>query len=317
MNYLSSKVKILGTGSYAPEHVLTNEELARRVNTTPEWIFDNLGIHERRIAAPDAWTSDLATSAAERAILSAGIDKNEIDLLIVATATPDRKAPSTACFVQKKLGITNHIPAFDISAVCSGFLYAMTIGSQFIESGMHKTVLVIGADTFSKITDWNRRDCVFFGDGAGAVILRRDDSGNAFFSSSLFADGSGHDSFTVYPSDPYFTMRGKDVYETGTIVLPQAIQSVLAVNQLSTTDITWIVPHQPSIRILKKTAEVLNIPFDRVLTNMDRYANTSGATIPILLDEMTRAKKFKKDDLLVFAAVGSGWTWGAALYRWL
>ena len=310
-------IRIAGTGSYAPSRIVTNEELEKSVGTNTQWIFENLGILERRIAEKEEYTSDLAVQAGLKAIENAGLEKDDIELIILATATPDRKAPSAACIVQQKLGIRTHCPAFDISAVCSGFIYGLTIGSQFIQSGTYKNILVIGADTFSKITDWSRRDCVFFGDGAGAVVLQTSDSKEALFSSLLFANGQGQDHFTIYPKDEYFTMNGRAVYETGSVVLPQAIRSVLQKNNLTPTDISMIIPHQPSIRILKNTANELGIPFDRVMTNMDRFANTSGGTIPILLDEAHRGGKIKRNDLIVFAAVGSGWTWGAAIYRWL
>ena len=308
--------RIAGTGSYAPDQVMTNDELAKRVKTNSDWIEKNLGIRQRRIAPKGMLTSDLATRAGARALEQAGLNAAELDLIILATATPDRKAPSTACFVQRDLGAVR-AAAFDMNAVCSGFLYAMTVANQFIRSGEMRHILVIGADTFSTITDWNRRDCVFFGDGAGAVVLSRSEDPAGFFSSKIYADGKGHDNFTVLPEDRFFTMNGRAVYETGTVVLPAAIQTILKENSLTVDNIDWIVPHQPSIVILKKTAEILGVPFDKVCTNMDRYANTSSATIPLMLDEANRAGRFKKRDIIVFAAVGSGWTWGAAIYRWL
>jgi len=200
--------------------------------------------------------------------------------------------------------------------VCSGFLYAMTIASQFIDGGTYETVLVIGADTFSRITDWTRRDAVFFGDGAGAAVMTRTPHANGLFSSLMFADGCGQDNFTVYPGDAAFTMNGRAVYEIGTNVLPEAIRAIVTANGLQLSDVAAIVPHQPSIRMLKRTAELLGVPFEIVHTNMDRYANTSSGTIPILLDEVARDGKIQSGQYVVFAAVGSGWTWGAALYRW-
>jgi 3-oxoacyl-[acyl-carrier-protein] synthase III len=318
MRAFSAKTKISGTGSHVPTRVVSNDELAATVDTSASWIYENLGIRERRIVSGTEFTSDLAVEAARHALRDANIDKNDVDLLIVATATPDRKAPSTACLVQEGLGITNQCPAFDLSAVCSGFLYAITVGSQFIDSGKCRNVLVIGADTFSRITDWSRRDCVFFGDGAGAVVLSRIESGDSgFFSSLLHADGRGKDNFTVHPGDSAFTMNGRAVYETGSRVLPETISTLLSDHNLSSTAIDWIIPHQPSIRMLVNMASSLGISFDRVATNMERFANTSGATIPLLLDEVNKAGKLKRDDLVVFAAVGSGWTWGAIVYRWM
>ncbi len=316
MFYKTRHARIAGTGSYYPERVVSNAELSKRVVTTPAWIEENLGILERRIAGDDEFTSDLAAKAGLNAIAKAGIDKAEVDLVILATATADRKAPSAACLTQMKMGITNSCPAFDVSAVCSGFLYAMTVGCQFIQTGMYRNVLVIGADTFSKITDWSRRDCVFFGDGAGAVVLQASPHDEGLFSSVLYADGRGHDGFTVHPGDKHFTMNAKAVYETGTTVLTAAIKEVVSKNGFHMRDVSAVVPHQPSIRLLRKTAELLEVPFERFHTNMERFANTSGGTIPLLLDEVNRAGRLKKDDLVVFAAVGSGWTWGASIYRW-
>lgn len=311
------KIRIRGTGSYVPSRIVANHEIVDGTGTSCEWIEQNLGVKERRVAATDEYTSDLAVEAARRAIASAGIDKNDIEMVIVATATPDRKSPSTACIVQSKLGISNFCPAFDLAAVCSGFLYAMTVAAQFLQSGACRHVLVIGADTFSKITDWKHRNCVFFGDGAGAVVMDRNPDGGGLFSSILFANGDGMDGFTVYPTHETFTMNGRAVYDAATTVLPEAIHRLLALNSLSITDIAMVVPHQPSMRVLRRTAELLNAGANVVQTNLENYANTAGATVPLLLDEVNRAGKLKAGDLVVFAAVGSGWTWGASLYRWI
>ncbi len=317
MIYTSNSVRISGTGSYAPERVLTNAQLAALVSTSDEWVFENLGIRERRIAAEDELTSDLAAEAGRRALADARMSANDVGLLILATSTPDRTAPSTACLVQAKLGMTNHAPAFDLAAVCTGFLYGLTVGTAMMSAGAYQNALIIGADTFSRITDWSRRDCVFFGDGAGAVVVSRTSDPRALFSSALYADGRGQDAFTVHRGEKYFSMVGREVYETGTRVLPEAITDVLKANGATVGDLRFLFPHQPSIRILQKTAEVLELPFERVMTNMDRYANTSGATIPLLLDEVRREGRINSGDLLAFAAVGSGWTWGAGLLRWL
>jgi 3-oxoacyl-[acyl-carrier-protein] synthase-3 len=192
----------------------------------------------------------------------------------------------------------------------------MSVGSQFIQSGIYTNVLVIGADTFSRITDWGRRDCVFFGDGAGAVVLQRTNEDDGFFCFELFADGSGQDNFTVFPGDSTFTMNGKAVYETATTVLPETLKDLLSRHHLRPTDIDHLVPHQPSVRVLRRTAELLGFPESRICMNMDRYGNTAGATVPLLLDETVRSGRIKVGDLVAFAAVGAGWTWGAALYRW-
>lgn len=309
-------VRIIGTGSYAPDRVVTNAELERTSPTNAAWVEENLGIRERRVAHEGQFASDLACEAAFRAIDAAGISVNDIGLIVVATATPDRKAPSTACILQQKLGITNRSPAFDIAAVCSGFVYGMTLAAQSVELQACNYALVVGVDTFSRITDWKDRNCVFFGDGAGAVVLGRGKT-SGLFSSLLRADGRGMDSFTVYPYDSTFTMDGKAVYDTGTVVLPEAVREILALNKLSAEDVSLVVPHQPSVRVLRKTAEQLEIPIEKVKMNMDRYANTAGATVPLLLDEVRRKGEIAPNSTMVFAAVGSGWTWGAAVYRWI
>ena len=314
--YRSRRVRISGTGSHVPSRIVTNETLEQAVDTNAAWILKNLGIRERRICEDHEYTSDIAAKAGLHALESAGVAREDVDLIIVATATPDRKAPSTACLVKHKMGITNTCPAFDLAAVCSGFLYSLSIGSTLIQNGIHRRVLIIGADTFSKITDWSQRDCVFFGDGAGAAVLEASSDERAFFASKIFSETANTDHFTVFPEDQYFTMNGRAVFETGSNVLPEAIRSVLYENGFTLEDISCIIPHQPSRRLLEATAEKLGIPSSKVKTNMEFYANTSGATIPLLLDEVNRRGEISDGDLIVFAAVGSGWTWGAALYRW-
>lgn len=322
-------VKIIGTGSFTPSTVFTNKYLESLVDTNDEWIQKNLGIKERRIASKDQSTSDLAAKAGIKAIESSGLSEDDIDLIIVATATPDRLAPSTAAIVQDKIEAYNSV-AFDISAVCSGFLYGMSVASQFVASGVYDNVLIIGADTFSRITDWTRRDAVFFGDGAGAAILTHGNDDEGFLAFRLYTDGRGKWNYTVPAGGAeipasiesvnqglhYFQMNGRAVYETGTKVLPEAINQVLKDSGLAIQDVDYLIPHQPSIRILQKTAEVLGLPWEKVLTNMDKYANTSGGTIPILLDETNRAGLLKKGDIVLFAAVGSGWTYGASVLKW-
>jgi len=322
-------VKITGTGSYLPEKIITNEYLESKIDTNAAWIYENLGIKERRIAAENQATSDLASKAALNAIENAGLQVTDIDLIIVATATPDRLAPSTAAIVQDKIQAYNAV-AFDISAVCSGFLYAMSVASQYIATSVYDNVLVIGADTFSRITDWTRRDAVFFGDGAGAAIFSHGDVDEGFLAFRLYTDGRGKWNYTIpaggseIPSTHesveqglhYFQMNGREVYNTGTKVLPIAINQVLADTGLTIDDIDYMIPHQPSIKILQKTAEILKLPWEKVLTNMDKYANTSGGTIPILLDESNRSGKLHSGSTLLFAAVGSGWTYGASILRW-
>lgn len=329
MKQLVKNVKIQGTGSYVPERIITNKELEKLVDTSDEWIYNNLGIKERHVVAPGQCTSDLAYEAGLNAIQNACLTVNDIDLIIVATATPDRLAPSTASIVQNKLKAYN-AAAFDVAAVCSGFLFAMSVGAQYIASGVYKNILIIGADTFSSITDWTRRDCVFFGDGAGAVVLSPSTYEEGFLAYRLYTDGRGRDEFTVTAGGSenptsletvkegkhFFHMNGKAVYDTATEALPKAINQVLEDTGFNIEDIDMMIPHQPSIRILQKTAELIGLPFEKVHTNMEKYANTSGGTLPILLDEVNRAGKIKNGDVVLFAAVGSGWTYGASIIKW-
>ncbi|HAF29713.1 MAG TPA: ketoacyl-ACP synthase III [Bacteroidales bacterium] len=329
MKQLVRNVKIIGTGSYVPETIYTNEYLETIISTNAKWIEENLGIKERHIASPNQATSDLAAEAGLEAIKNSGLNIDDIDLIIVATTTPDRIAPSTAAIVQDKIKAYNAV-AFDIAAVCSGFLYSMSIASQFIAAGVYDNVLIIGADTFSRITDWKSRDAVFFGDGAGAAVLSHGNVNEGFLALRLYTDGRGKWNFTVpaggseIPASHetidngshYFQMNGRAVYETGTEVLPKAINQVLNDTGLTIDDIDYMIPHQPSVGILKKTAEIIGLPWEKVMTNMDKYANTSGGTIPILLDEVNKAGKLKRGDTLLFAAVGSGWTYGAAILKW-
>jgi len=329
MKQIVRRVKIIGTGSYVPENVVTNKQLEQKVDTSDIWVQTNLGIRERRIASETESTSDLAANAAMQAMNDAGLNPNEIDLIIVATATPDRLAPSTACIVQDKIKAYSAV-CFDLAAVCSGFLFGISTAAQFIASGIYNNALVIGADTFSRITDWNRRDCVFFGDGAGAAVLRFSEGDNGFLAFRLYSDGKGKWNFTIpgggseYPLNEenarnglrFFKMNGRAVYDKAIEVLPKAINQILKDTNLTVTDIDYMIPHQPSIKILRDTASIIGLPFEKVLTNMDKYANTSGGTIPILLDEARKNKKILDGNYLLFAAIGSGWTWGTSIIKW-
>ena len=320
-------VEIIGTGSYVPPHIRSNE-FFEKVGSSDQWIKEKLGIHERRIAL-DETTSDLASKAAIEAIRDAGLSPNDIDLIVVATATPDRQAPSCACFVQKKINAINAV-AFDISAVCSGALYAVCTAMQFVKTGVYKNVLVIGADTFSTITDWSRRDSVFFGDGAGAIILSGTNEDKGFIDFSMHTDSVGLDHFTIpgggaeQPSSlqtidsgsHFWQMDGQEIYKTAIDVLPKSINKLLEKNKLTIEDIHCLLPHQPSIRILKDIAASIGMPFDRVKTNMDRYANTSGGTIPIVLDEVRKGEGFRPGEIVLMASIGAGMTWATALYKW-
>jgi 3-oxoacyl-[acyl-carrier-protein] synthase-3 len=324
---MANNVFISGTGSYAPEKVIPNE-FFEKVGSNDEWIFNNLGIKERRVVEGEA-TSDLATKAGSAAIKNAGLNVTDIDLIVVATTTPDRQAPSCACFVQEKLEAFQAV-AFDVAAVCSGALFTISVAYQFIKTGTYKNVLVIGADTFSNITNWRRRDSVFFGDGAGALVLSETDEDKGFMDFDLHSDGRGKEHFTIpgggseqpasneslNANQHYFQMNGKEVFKTAVKVVPESIHELLKKNKMSVDQISYMIPHQPSIGILKNIAKSIDVPFDKVMTNMDKYANTSGATIPLVLDETHKAGKFKDGDHLLFAAVGAGWTWGTALYKW-
>lgn len=307
-------IGISGTGAGVPSRIIPNEEIDEHVRSTSAgWTEKALGIKRRHVVAaslPDPTTA-LASLAGLRAIADAQLTPLDIDLIIVATATPDKQAPSTACLVQRELGAWN-AAAFDLAAVCTGFLYGVTVAVQFIHSEMYKHVLVIGADTFSRVTDWQSRNCVFFGDGAGAVVMSRMPGG--YFTSDLYADGRGADAFSIEHGKS-FQMDGRAVYENATTRLPLAIYRLLESTEYSLDDVKYIVPHQPGIGVLKETARRLCIPFNRVQTNMEEYANTAGATIPLLLDEVS--PKFKVGDLILFAAIGSGWTYGATLMRWM
>jgi len=324
---MKRNVFIKGTGSYAPEKVIPNSYF-ERVGSNDKWIYNTLGIKERRIVA-DETTSDLAAKAGLNAIEDAGLTVKDIEMIVVATTTPDRQAPSCACFVQEKLE-AYHAVAFDVAAVCSGALFTISVAHEFINTGRYDNVLVIGADTFSTITDWDRRDSVFFGDGAGAMVLSHTSEDKGFIDFDLHSDGRGKEHFTipgggsenpatkksVKNKEHYFQMNGKEVFDTATKVVPESIEKILKNNKKTVEDISYLIPHQPSIGILKSIAKTIGLPFEKVTTNMDRYANTSGATIPLVLDETHKQGKFSNGDLLLFAAVGAGWTWGTALYKW-
>lgn len=314
-----ANVIIKGTGSYVPEKVLKNT-FFERVGSSDEWIYNTLGIKERRVVT-NQLSSDLAALAGEKAIKNAGLVAEDIDLIIVATSTPDKQAPSCACYVQEKLKAHKAV-AFDLSAVCSGAMFAMSVGYQFVKTNTYKNVLVIGADTFSSIIDWERRDSVFFGDGAGAMVLSHTNEDRGFIDFNLFSDGSGANHFTIENKEPenpasktFFYMNGKEIYDGATKLVPKAILELLKKNNFSINDIDLLIPHQPSIGILKSIAQQIGLPFDKVMTNMDKYANTSGGTIPIALDDAFTQGKLKNAKHILFAAVGAGMTWGTALYK--
>ncbi|MEO8419397.1 MAG: beta-ketoacyl-ACP synthase III [Methylophilaceae bacterium] len=313
--------RIAGTGSYLPEKILTNADLEHMVDTTDEWIFTRTGIRERHIAAEGEFTSDLSTQAARQAIKAAGIQAQDIDLIIVATTTPDRVFPSTACLMQDKLGISG-CPAFDIQAVCSGFVYAMATADSFIKSGAAKCALVVGAETMSRITDWtDRSNCILWGDGAGAVIMTASDE-LGILSSHLHADGSYTNLLNV-PSGvskrdggSTIVMEGNPVFKVAVNTLDAIVDETLAANGLQKSDIDWLVPHQANIRILQSTAKKLGMDMERVVVTVDKHGNTSAASIPLALDVAVRDGRIKRGETILMEAFGGGFTWGSVLLKY-
>lgn len=305
--------KIIGTGSYLPAKVLTNYDLEKIVDTSHDWIFSRSGIVERHFAADNELTSDLALQASLKAIEAAGIDANEIDLVIVATTSPDMSFPGTACVLQDKLGIKNGGPAFDIQAVCGGFIYALNTADMYIRGGQAKTVLVVGAEVLSRMLDWNdRTTCVLFGDGAGAVILRASAT-PGIVAAKLHADGSHRD---MLKADPLISMDGKSVFKFAVKVLSDVVEEILDEKNLSGADIDWLVPHQANIRIIEATAKKLGMDMAKVVVTVDRHGNTSAASIPLALDTAVRDGRIKSGQSILIEAVGGGFTWGAVLIKW-
>ena len=332
---MMARTIFLGCGSYLPERVVTNAELSTRIDTTDEWIFARTGIRQRHLAADGELTSDLAVKAAERAIEDAGIQAADIDILIVATTTPDNTFPATATKVQSKIGMVNGA-AFDIQAVCSGFIYGLAVADSFIRTGQSKTILLIGAETFSRILDWqDRSTCVLFGDGAGAVVLRagegdpeanRGESGHnrgqGILSTHLHSDGSTNDLLYVDggPSSTqtvgHVRMIGREVFRHAVVKLAAIVKEALDANGLAADDIDWLVPHQANKRILDSTARKLDLPLEKMVVTVERHANTSAASIPLALDEAVHDGRIKRGDLILLEAMGGGLTWGASLVRW-
>ncbi len=317
---------IAGTGSYLPAKILTNSDLAKMVDTSDEWIVERSGIRQRHIAADGEKTSDLAIAAATRALAAAGVAGTDIDLIVVATATPDQTFPATAARVQAALARPG-IPSFDIQAVCSGFVYGLATADNFIKAGQANTVLLIGAEVFSRILDWkDRATCVLFGDGAGAVVLRAENgqgtpADRGVLSTHLHSDGRHHDMLYVDggPSTTglagHIRMKGKEVFRHAVVNLAATVQEALAANGLPVSAIDWLVPHQANRRILDSTADKLGLDPSKVIVTVDRHANTSAASIPLALDTAVRDGRIKRGDLLLLEAMGGGFTWGSALAR--
>ena len=319
MNY----ARILGTGSYLPARILTNADLEKRIETTAQWIVERTGIHQRHIAAEGELTSDLATQAARAALDAAGLQANDIDLLLVATTTPDLIFPSTACSVQAKLGMTNYKPAFDLQAVCSGFIYALTVADQFIKSGAARHVMVIGAETLSRITDWDdRSNCILWGDGAGAVVIGASTE-PGIISTHLHADGR-HQALlqtTTGPSvgsnEPVkILMEGNSVFKMAVNTLDSIVDETLSAHGLQKSDIDWLVPHQANIRIIQATAKKLSMSMDKVVTTIAEHGNTSAASVPLAFDTAVRDGRIQRGQTVLMEAFGGGFTWGSALLRY-
>jgi 3-oxoacyl-[acyl-carrier-protein] synthase-3 len=318
---------VVGCGGYLPEKVLTNDELAQRLDTSDEWIRDRSGITQRYIAADGEMTSDLGAAAARDALTAAGFTAADIDLIVVATSTPDETFPATATVIQSKLGADKAV-AFDIQAVCSGFVYALATADNFIKSGQVDTALVIGAETFSRILDWeDRGTCVLFGDGAGALVLKAENgqgttADRGVLSTHLHSDGRLHDLLYVDggPSSTgevgYLRMEGKEVFRHAVVKMAEVTEEALEANGLTASDIDWFVPHQANKRIIDGTARKLGINGDRVVVTIDSHANTSAASIPLALWVATQDKRIKRSDLVLIEALGGGMTWGSGLVRW-
>ncbi|MEO3435547.1 beta-ketoacyl-ACP synthase III [Inquilinus sp. CAU 1745] len=319
--------RITGTGSYLPEQILTNDELAARVDTSDEWIVQRTGIRQRHIAAPEQKASDLALAAARRALAQAGVDGADLDLIVVATTTPDQTFPATAVFVQKALGMTGGA-AFDVQAVCSGFVYALTVADNFIRLGQASRALVIGAELFSRILDWeDRATCVLFGDGAGAVVLEAVEgqgtsADTGILTTHLHSDGRHHDLLYVdggvssTGTIGHLRMEGREVFKHAVTKLAEVVDEALTATGLESSDIDWLVPHQANRRIIDATARKLDLPADKVVLTVDRHANTSAASIPLALDVAARDGRIKPGDIVLIEAMGGGFTWASALLRW-
>jgi 3-oxoacyl-[acyl-carrier-protein] synthase-3 len=315
--------RIIGTGGYLPARIVTNRDLEKTIDTSDEWIYSRTGIRQRHIAADGERSSDLALEASRKAIEAAGISPQDIGLIIVATTTPDMIFPSTACILQAKLGIKN-CPAFDVQAVCSGFIYALATADMYLRSGLYQHALVVGAEVYSRILDWqDRGTCVLFGDGAGAVVLKAAKS-PGILSSHLHADGSYRDILSVpgtvcggkIEGRPFLQMEGNAVFKFAVKVLDEIVIEALKKNKLEMSDIDWLIPHQANIRIIQSTARKLGLGMDKVVVTVDRHGNTSAASIPLALDEAVRDGRIRDGQHVLLEGVGGGFTWGAVLIKW-
>ncbi len=318
--------RITGTGSFLPEKILTNHDLEKMVETSDQWIVERTGIRQRHIAGEQESTCDLATIAAQRAMQSANVNASDIDLIIVATTTPDRVFPSTACLLQERLDI-HHCAAFDVQAVCTGFVYALSIADKFIKTNSAKCALVVGAETLSRVIDWtDRGTCVLFGDGAGAVIVTASET-PGIMSSHLHADGKYKDLLTVpggvssnyaaYKNNQVFLeMKGSEVFKVAVNTLGAIVDETLAANNLEKKDIDWLVPHQANIRIINATAKKLRMSMEKVVTTVDMHGNTSAASIPLAFDSAVKDGRIKTGETILMEAFGGGFTWGSVLLKY-
>jgi 3-oxoacyl-[acyl-carrier-protein] synthase-3 len=319
--------RIAGTGSHLPARLVSNDDLAKIVDTSDEWIATRTGIRERRIAADGETTCDLAEQAALRALEAAGVTADEVDLLIVGTTTPDLVFPSTACLLQQRLGISG-CAAFDVNAACSGFVFALSVADQFIRSGTARTALVVGAETLTRMTDWtDRTTCVLFGDGAGAVVLKAD-AETGILSTHLHADGGKKDLLynpvgvsrgfdcSLPNAGSVIRMSGNEVFKHAVKALDSVVDEALDANGLDKRDLDWLIPHQANLRIIEATAKRLDLPMERVIVTVDRHGNTSSASVPLALDEGVRSGRIQRGQLLLLEAFGGGFTWGSALLRY-
>ncbi|HEY1144129.1 MAG TPA: beta-ketoacyl-ACP synthase III [Sphingomicrobium sp.] len=313
---------VAGTGSALPQRRVDNAELAQKVDTSDQWIVERTGIRSRYVAGDGETTASLATDAARRALENAGIPATEVDLIVLATATPDQTFPSSATKVQAALGIDDCV-AFDVHAVCTGFLYAVSVADAMIRAGTGRTALVIGAETFSRILDWeDRTTCVLFGDGAGALVLRAEDGERGILATKLHADGR-HNDLLFVDGGPSSTgtvgklrMKGREVFRHAVVNLAEVMNEVLGATDLTAADVDWVVPHQANARILDATAKKLNLPPEKVVVTVDKHANTSAASVPLALDTAVKDGRIKRGDIVVLEAMGGGFTWGAAVLRY-
>jgi 3-oxoacyl-[acyl-carrier-protein] synthase-3 len=330
MKQMGKSVGIIGLGAYVPDKIITNNDLEKVVDTSDQWIVERTGIRERHIAEEGMTTSDMAARAAEKALEQAGVSAEELDLIIVATVTPDMLFPSTSCLVQDKIKAVN-AAAFDLSAGCSGFVYALVTGSQFIKAGLYKKVLVVGAETLSRIVDWkDRGTCILFGDGAGAAVISEVEAGFGLLGSELGADGSGGDYLklaaggsalptcqaTLESGQHFLSMHGNEVFRFATKIMGEAANRALDAAGLTSEDVDLFVPHQANIRIIQSSAKRLKLPMEKVFVNVEKYGNTSAASIPIALVEAEREGRIKEGDHVVLVGFGAGLTWASCALKW-